>query len=1373
MRNKSRKPAPPGVQALEGRQLLALSGTWLGQDGHDLVGYSSTPGGNGYQDIHIALSGIDPARTIVAADVEGLGGGQWLYNGPPSSWLADIVRAPGSTTADLYIEPYQQDSGRPYDVQLTYDDGTKVDVWVNGGPVDPNLPVAALSASWLGSNGTDLVNPSPSVGPDGVADARIGLTGLSASSTIASVSVAGPNGLVWRSGLGSGGAWDMEVTPVAGDATRATLALAPPSNLAGQTLTVTVAYADGKSATATVVAGATNPSASLAAPAPFTLRSASGVSGAWIGQDGQDAAGDVHVAISGLPAGRTVVAADISDAAGGAWQYRANGQVAFAADPVSWSLDYRQGPGSTAADFFLPPSRDETGSTLTARLLLDDGSTLVTTIAGGAADLSQRSLRPAPTSVTAHPGDDLNALANAYGAVHLAAGTYALSRPLILNNPVTITADPGVTLLFSQAAGAAPWTAAIKIHAGNTTLDGFAVRFATTINWSTTVSYSPAVIGTTDDQDGPGFTDPMAALTLTHLDLQSPPAATSWEQAPSLLRLVSAAGGTVAGNTLKGGTTEVHGGPWTIVNNDYEGTVPGTYTFAAFAGHSTHDLVLAGNTAQPVGASGKTWRFLVLTQSGIGDTIQGNTVAGIGPQDDDTVPATNAPEIILAEAYQLHFEGNPSAISADGRTLQIPTPQGGAARTGDVVAILSGPDAGQYRRIAQAIDAQTYLMADPLPAGNYAISIATGFVDETYSGNTIDARGSSTAVPLVLAGTQFGTQVVGNTFLGGGSSFSIQATPTEAPVTWGWSHTPVLGLVVADNTLVDSASGGVLTIGQDPNARPDDGRVYMTATLKDNVVRWSASYLASLGSAGPPVAFVVGASNAIAPADLILNQSGNSLDVPAGTVTAGAFRVNSATIGGQALAGQTIALPTTAPAVAAPVLFSDTGSIATDGITADGRVAFVAVPGAVRFEYRVGSGAYLSATPGAPFLPVGLVQGANTVSIHAVDAEGRVGPDASITFTLDTVAPTPVAPSLAPGSDSGPSATDGITNVTSPTWLAVGATTDTFALLRNGVVVATRQGPGPLREPSVLASGTYHYAIAETDAAGNVGTSASSPVSILATPPPAPYWIVALSGSRVQFLVSGTNLTYQYQVNGTGSYVSIGSANNFIPAGLVAGENNVVTVRAVDLAGNVGPGLSVTVAGATVPLSATWLGQDGSDYTGPRQVAAPDGFQDVHIALAGLPTTSAIVGIELRGVGGGLWQTPAGAGAAAAVLVRAPGSTTGDLYFQPTQVETGRSFTLTIRLADGSTRALLIRGGAANPKLADPAPARASALVAASAATATSSSPGQTTLSPLAVPAATFFTSDWVRPGAARHATVVHRAAVVHRPAGRGRLRPR
>ncbi len=255
----------------------------------------------------------------------------------------------------------------------------------------------------------------------------------------------------------------------------------------------------------------------------------------------------------------------------------------------------------------------------------------------------------------------------------------------------------------------------ILVEASRVTLNGFAVRFLGSDRLNQAVQFGPAVIGSTDNLDTAPTGDPLVALSFTGLDLQSPPAASSWEAAPSLFRLDTATSGEIAGDTLDGGTTEVANGPWRIVDNNYVGTVADTYTLTAFAAHHSHDLLIEGNHLEPQAGSGKTYRFLVMNQGGVDDAVADNTVIGVGPMDDDLEPSDNSSEVLLTEDYALEFEGMPSAISPGDTILQIPVPQGGAARAGDVVAILSGPDAGQWRLIAQAIDPQTYLMSSPCP----------------------------------------------------------------------------------------------------------------------------------------------------------------------------------------------------------------------------------------------------------------------------------------------------------------------------------------------------------------------------------------------------------------------------------------------------------------------------------------------------------------------------------------------------------------------------------------------------------------------------------------------------------------------------------
>jgi hypothetical protein len=1297
---------------LEARHVLSgpPSATWVGQDGHDLVGSSSTAGPDGVQDIHVALSGLPAGNPVVFADIQGLGGGEWQFHGSPGGpWAAALVQGQGATTADVYFDPSQVETGRPFSITLRYADGTTDSLWFQGGSADPNLrmPSASIAAQWLGQDGHDLTGPGPSVGPDGLQDVHLALSGLSASVPITTATIVGPGGETWAYGLDPTGDPDAELVRNASDPTKADLYFSPKTNLAGGSLTITINYADGHTDAATLTAGATDPSLAMPAPAPSPI-AWNGVTAQWSGQDGAGSStpGMAHVAVSGLPAGRSIVAAALTDGVAGSWSFASakNTNVAFTTDPNAAPLTVNQ--GGTSANLAFAPVRSEAGTPLTLRLLLDDGTTVATQFPGGAADPGLIAPLPAATSIVAHPGDDLNALANQYGTVHLTTGTYTLTQPLVLNAPVTINADPGATLLFSQPQSASPWSAAIKINAGHTTLQGFAVRFSGPVNWASNVNYGPAVIGTTDNLDtGPNL--PKPAITIANLDLQGPPVpAGSSVEAPRLLRLVTATSGTVAGNTLDGGTMEFIGGPWQITNNNYVGTPAGTFTYGIFAGHETHDLVLSNNHAQPAAGSGKAWRFLVLTDSGENDVIQGNTVVGVGPQDTDTV-SMNAPEIVLTEAYQIHFEGTPSAISPDGRVLQINNALGTPAGAGDVVAILSGPNACRWYRIAQAIGPDAYLMADPLPQGNYTVSISTGFVNETYQGNTIDTRGSSVAADMVLLGNQFGTKVIGNQLLGGNQAILLSATPTEQPVLWGWTHSPAFGAVVSGNTITDAITAITLNVRHDVSTiKSDAGRVYMTAAVVSNTIDWSPAFLAArakaTGTTADPTAITIGDPGALDPSELVASVSRNALDVPAGNVPGPALLVNDGLVNGQALVAQSLPFPTVVPdAPSVLALVDDTGVSASDRITSDGRLAFALVAGAVGYEYEVnGAPSYTALGDSTTFLPAGLIQGVNTVNIRAFDATGHRGADATIQFTFDNVPPQPAPPTLAPGSDSGPSASDDITNVTSPTFLVAGASGDYFTLVRDGLAVAMRQGPGPLNEPSTLPDGVQSYTVIEANPAGNTGTSAPTLVTILTKPPAAVGSLAVSPDGQVVFQGVAGAVGYEYQAVPGGPVVAIGAATSFVPTN-VPSALDTIAVWAIDAAGNLGPAATVVYDARSSQPSGVWLGQDGHDLVGPYPVAVPDGTQDVHIALSGLNPYRAIAYLEIDGLGGGQWTYNGPWGPWKVAVVRQVGSTTADLYFQPSQNETGRPFWVSIRYGNGTTAGFWVQGGTAVARLPD------------------------------------------------------------------------
>ncbi|MGE3822428.1 MAG: hypothetical protein AB7I30_23685, partial [Isosphaeraceae bacterium] len=635
----------PRFESLEARELLSggLGATWIGQDGKDFAGGPTPGAGNAIQDVRIALTGL-PTKDVTSVELQGHGGGRWVVNlGGYNPFNGKLVRTPGAATADLYVDPYQTETGRQFYLKVIYADGSTADRFFQGGTADPNLRMSEwrAGASWVGQENRDLVGNGAGVGPDGIVDARFTLERLYPPTAIAGVKVTRSDGIGWASGINPEGLNNAEFVRDPSDPTRGDVFINPDVNLSGRPLTVTVLYADGRTDQTTLNAGATDPNRAASVPSPVNV-SWNVVTTRWIGQDGLNltGAGDVHLALEGIPAGRSVVSATLSNSFGSAWSYVKPGSGASSTDPFARSLGFRPSSDPSRADLGFAPVRNEAGGTLTLLVTLDDGTRLAARLAGGTSDPGLRASRPSASSVIAYPGDDLNDLAARFGTIRLVSGIYPMDRPLILSKPVNLIAAPGATLLFSQKASDPAWTAAIKVHASHTTLDGFTVRFAGPVRWKQGISYGPAVVGTTDNFDA-WTGDPKLGLVFTRLDLQSPTASSSWEEATSLFRLVSAESGRIVDNRLKGGMAELKGGPWQVTGNTYLGALPNTFAYTVFAAHESREVTIADNRAEPTGPSGKTWRFLVMTQRGHDAAVLNNVVRGIGPMDTDTVAHPN------------------------------------------------------------------------------------------------------------------------------------------------------------------------------------------------------------------------------------------------------------------------------------------------------------------------------------------------------------------------------------------------------------------------------------------------------------------------------------------------------------------------------------------------------------------------------------------------------------------------------------------------------------------------------------------------------------------------------------------------------------
>ena len=237
-------------------QAATIKGRWLGQDKHDYCGeVGSTVAPNGVQDIHVALSGLPLGKKIVSIAINGHGADEWRYGDKKNQFAAVLLRKSNSSTGDLFFEPFHAETGREFGIKIRFDSGELVEFYVKGGKADPSIrmPDAAMSAKWLGQSRDDYTGLGPSVGPDGYEDAVIALAKLSKKERVKSIVLEGA-GTRWAFGLNPQGLNNAELILSEKDATEGRLYFQPETDLAGQKLTLTLQYENGKGDTAVVTA---------------------------------------------------------------------------------------------------------------------------------------------------------------------------------------------------------------------------------------------------------------------------------------------------------------------------------------------------------------------------------------------------------------------------------------------------------------------------------------------------------------------------------------------------------------------------------------------------------------------------------------------------------------------------------------------------------------------------------------------------------------------------------------------------------------------------------------------------------------------------------------------------------------------------------------------------------------------------------------------------------------------------------------------------------------------------------------------------------------------------------------------------------------
>jgi hypothetical protein len=625
-------------------------------------------------------------------------------------------------------------------------------------------------------------------------------------------------------------------------------------------------------------------------------------------------------------------------------------------------------------------------------------------------------------------------------------------------------------------------------------------------------------------------------LTAAHTGDQSytiqhtPPAVTSVT--------VPADGTYVAGQNLDFTTTfseavTVTGTPRVALTLDTGGTVYATYV----SGSGTNTL-----TFRDVVAAGQQDLTGITNASAIdlnGGTIKdaaGNAASGAG----------------------LNLTGEPSTAGVDVDAI-VPA-----------VSSVSVPSNGTYG-IAQDLDFTVHFTK--------AVTVNTGggvpYVDVTLdTGGTVHASyisGAGTSalvfryvVPSGELDTN-GVTVGANLVLNGGTIQDVIGNDTALALHNVASTTGVL---------VDSIPPTVISIHTVESSTNNLSTEHFTVTFSTDVslnppdTTDFALHPGSVAGAIASVTAVSGSTYTVA----VTGVSGDGtlgLDfITSGRTVTDAFGnpVTSAHIG-----DQSYTIDHTAPAPPTLALVQDTGVSNADNITSNPSITYSTPAPGDALLYKVDGGSFSATVP--VFATDHSADGPHTVSVEEQDAAGNISTAASLSFTLDTIAPAP--PTLALLNDTGSLNNDNITS--DPTiHYSTPAVGDTLLYKVDG---GSFSATVPTFATDHSADGSHTVSVEEVDTAGNISTAASLSFTLDTTMPAAPTLALAhdtgvsnSDGITNDPTIAVTRAegggTLLYKIDGAATFSA--TAPHFATDGSAEGPHTV-SVEQQDAAGNIGP----------------------------------------------------------------------------------------------------------------------------------------------------------------------------------------------------------
>ncbi|MEH3411679.1 Ig-like domain-containing protein, partial [Phytobacter diazotrophicus] len=293
---------------------------------------------------------------------------------------------------------------------------------------------------------------------------------------------------------------------------------------------------------------------------------------------------------------------------------------------------------------------------------------------------------------------------------------------------------------------------------------------------------------------------------------------------------------------------------------------------------------------------------------------------------------------------------------------------------------------------------------------------------------------------------------------------------------------------------------------------------------------------------------------------------------------------------------------------------TDTGASASDGVTANNQPTLTgaATAGSLVTVYIDGSAVGTTTADGSGVwqynVAAPLIDGAHTVSATATDTAGNVSAAAtSRSFTVDTAAPAiPTGIALTAATDTGASASDGVTGNNQPTLTGAATAGSLVTVYIDGTAVGTATADGSgvwqYNVAAPLADGAHTVSATATDTAGNVSATATPRTFTVDTAAPAVPTGITLTaatdtGASASDGVTGNNQPTLTGAASAGSLVTVyidGSAVGtttadgsgvwqYNVAAPLADGAHTVSATATDTAGNV----SAATAFATFTVDTT------------------------------------------------------------------------------------------------------------------------------------------------------------------------------------------